>query len=110
MANTFKVLGQAAPTDTANVNLYTVPSGTAAVVSTLHVANTTTDPATCRIFVRVLGASAVAGNALTWDVELAGNSLLALTEGISLSAGDIVTVRSSVANALTFQLFGSEIV
>jgi hypothetical protein len=110
MANTYKVLGQSAPADTTNADLYTVPSGTATVVSTLHVANVTADVALARIYIRVTGDPASDANALAKDVELAANSIFALTEGISLSASDVITVRSSVANALTFQLFGSEVI
>ena len=110
MANTYKVLGQSAPADTNNADLYTVPSGTATVVSTIHVANVSGSAATCRIYIRINGAAAADGNALAKDVELAANSLMALTEGISLSAGDIITVRSSSANALTFHAFGSEVI
>ena len=108
MANTYKVLGQAAPTSTANVNLYTVPSGTATVVSTIHVANVTGTDATVSIYVRVAGATAIDANALAKTVTVAKNSVFALTEGITLSAGDIITVATGTANAITFHAFGSE--
>lgn len=109
MANTYKVLGQAAPANTSNVNLYTVPTGTAAVVSTLNVANVTALPATCRIYVRISGAAATAGNAIVYDVEIAENSIFAMTAGMTLAAGDIITVASGSAGALTYTLFGSEV-
>lgn len=109
MANTYKVLGQAAPSDTSNADLYTVPSGTAAITSTLHVANVSGDGALCRIFVRVGGSPATSGNAIAYDVSVAANSIFAMTTGMTLSAGDVVTVRSDTANAFTFQLFGSEV-
>lgn len=109
MANTYKVLGQAAPSDTSNSDLYTVPSGTAAIASTLHVANVSGNAALCRIFVRVAGAPATAANAIAYDVSVAANSIFAMTTGMTLSATDVVTVRTDTANALTFQLFGSEV-
>jgi hypothetical protein len=104
-----KVLGQAAPADTNNANLYTVPANTSTIVSTLHIANVTGSAATFRVWVRIAGATAANANAIAMDVSLAANSIFAATEGITLAAGDIVTVRSSVANALTFTLFGAEV-
>ncbi len=109
MATTYKVLGQAAPADTSNANLYTVPAETATVVSTLSVANVTDTAATFSIFVRVGGAAASDANALAKDVPLAANSIFSATVGITLAAGDIITVQSSAGNALTFQAFGSEV-
>jgi histidinol dehydrogenase len=110
MANTYKVLGQGAPADTSNADLYTVPSGTATVVSTIHVANVTADVALARIYIMVAGAPASDSNAIAKDVELAANSIFAMTEGMTLGAGDVIAVRSSVANALTFHAFGSEVI
>lgn len=109
MATTYKVLGQAAPADTANADLYTVPASTEAVVSTLLVSNTTATDATCRIFVRVGGAAAAAGNAVIYDGSVAANDFTAITLGITLAATDVITVQSGTADALTFQAFGSEI-
>jgi hypothetical protein len=43
------------------------------------------------------------------DVSVAGNSINAFTLGLTIDAGDIVSVRSTNGDDLTFQLFGSEI-
>jgi glucose-6-phosphate dehydrogenase assembly protein OpcA len=109
MATTYKVLGQSAPADTNNANLYTVPTATQTVVSTISVTNDTSTSATFRIYVRINGASAAAVNTLYLDTPLAGNSTVMITSGLTLGAADIITVRSGTANALTFQAFGSEI-
>jgi hypothetical protein len=109
MATTYKVLGQAAPANTSNADLYTVPTGFSAVVSTLQVANVTAEEATCRIFVRIGGAAAANSNAVAFDLSVPARSVLALTTGMTLAVGNIITIRSSVSNALTFTLFGSEI-
>lgn len=109
MPTTYKVLGQAAPANTSNANLYTVPASTQAVVSTISVTNDTASAATFRIYIRVNGAAAAAVNALYFDTPLAANSTLLITSGLTLGAGDIITVQSSVADALTFQAFGSEV-
>jgi hypothetical protein len=109
MPTTYKVLGQAAPSDTNNANLYTVPSSTSAVVSSIVVTNTTNQSATFRIFARIAGAAAAASNALCYDLTLAPASTKVFTIGITLATTDIITVRSGTANALTFSAFGSEI-
>lgn len=109
MANTYKVLGQANPSTTANTNIYTVPSGTSTVISTLHVANVVSGEVTCRIYVRIGGATAAAANAIAFDVKVATQSIFAITTGMTLGPGDIVTVSCNTANALTFTLFGSEV-
>jgi len=46
MPTTYKVLGQSAPSATTATTLYTVPSATSAVVSTLVVANRAATSAT----------------------------------------------------------------
>lgn len=103
-----KILGQVNPSSTSNVDLYTVPLGKSTVVSSLTITNVTSGTPTVRIFIRVAGATAAAGNALVYDGPLVGNDMKPLTIGITLAATDVVTVQASVANAVTFQLFGSE--
>jgi hypothetical protein len=109
MATTYKVLGQSAPSTTSNADLYTVPSATSAVVSTVVIANTSASYATARIFVRIAGAAAAAANAIAYDISIPNNTKVAFTDGMSLAATDIITVQTGTANALTFTLFGTEI-
>lgn len=109
MPTAYKILGQAAPADTNDANLYTVPAGTQTVVSTISVTNDTAASATFRIYIRQNGAAAGAVNTLYFDTPLGANSTLLITSGLTLSAGDIITVRSGTANAFTFQAFGSEV-
>lgn len=108
MATTFKVLGQSAPSGTANADLYTVGAGKSAVISSLVIANTTATATTARVFVRVAGATAATSNAVAYDVAIAANSHNALTEGWTLAATDVITVQTGTANALTFTLSGQE--
>jgi len=109
MTTSYKVLGQSAPTGTTNVDLYTVPSSTATVISTLNVTNLTATEATFSVYLRVDGATAASANTLLKDVPLAANSVFSATQGITLGAADIITVSTATADALSFQAFGSEI-
>jgi hypothetical protein len=109
MPQTHKVLGQSAPSSTSNADLYTAPSSTQAIVSTISVANLTTAAATFRIAVRPAGASIANQHWLAYDVSLGGGDAVNLTLGVTLAATDVVTVRSGTANALAFSAFGVEI-
>lgn len=108
MPITFKVLGQSAPANTTNADLYTVPAGRSAIVSTLTITNDTAASAKARVFVRVAGTTASTSNALVYDTTFAANSTTGLTLGITLAATDVLTVQTDTANAITFMAFGQE--
>ena len=108
MANTYKVLGQVAPSATTATTAYTVPSSTEAVVSTVIVANRSASTITYRIAVRPNGASLANSHYIAYDVPLAANDSVALTLGLTLGDTDVVTVYASSADT-SFSLFGSEI-
>lgn len=111
MATAYAILGQSAPTGVSNADLFSVTTAHSYVVSTIVVANTTTSAATYRVFARKAGAAAGASNAIVYDSTVPGNSTVTLTLGVTLNgtAGDLLTVRSGTANALTFTAFGSDI-
>jgi hypothetical protein len=108
MATTYKVLGQNAPSATTATTLYTVPSATSAVISTLMIANRAATGATYRISIRPGGASQANQHYVAYDVTVNGADSITLTLGITLAATDVVTVYASTAD-LSFNLFGSEI-
>lgn len=108
MPTTYKVLGQSNPSATTATTLYTVPSATQTIVSTIVVANTAATSATFRIAVRVAGAALATSQYVAYDVSVGANDSTALTLGITLGATDVITVYASSAN-LTFSAFGSEI-
>lgn len=108
MPNAYKVLGQSNPSATTATTLYTVPSSTSSVVSTLSVCNLSATATTFRVAVRPAGASLANQHYLAYDATILGNDAVLLTLGISLAATDVVTVYSSSAN-VSFSLFGSEI-
>ena len=108
MATTYKVLGQSAPSATTATTLYTVPSATEAVISTIVVANRAAAAKTYRIAIRPNGDTLANQHYVAYDVPLAANDSIALTLGITVDAADVITVYASSAD-LTFTAFGSEI-
>lgn len=108
MATTYKVLGQLAPSATTATTLYTVPAATQAVVSTIVIANRSAVNDIFRIAIRVAGASLANEDYVAYDVVVGAADSTALTLGITLGAGDIITVYAGTAN-LSFNAFGSEI-
>ena len=109
MPTVYKVLGQSAPANTSNANLYTVPASTSAIVSTLVIANTTATAALAEVYVRIGGAAAATSNAILYDASVPANSIATFTLGMTLATTDIITIQTATANALTFTAFGSEI-
>lgn len=109
MATTYKVLGQSNPSATTATTLYTVPSSTSTVVSTISICNQASSAASYRIAVRPAGATLAAQHYLAYDIALAANDTTALTLGITLATTDVITVYASSAT-LSFSAFGSEIV
>jgi glucose-6-phosphate dehydrogenase assembly protein OpcA len=108
MPTVYKVLGQSAPSATTATTLYTVPSSTEAVISTLIVANRAATAATYRISIRPNGATLANQHYIAYDVAVGASDSTTLTLGITLDAADVLEVYASTAN-LTFNAFGSEI-
>ena len=108
MATSYKVLAQSAPAATTASDIYTVPSATETVVSTIVVANRAAAPATYRIAVRPNGASLANQHYIAYDVTVGASDSTTLTLGITMDAADVLTVYASTAN-LSFNVFGSEI-
>lgn len=108
MATAYKVLGQQAPGATTATTLYTVPSSTEAIISTIIVANRANTAATYRISIRPNGASQANEHYIAYDVAIGANDSTTLTLGITLGDTDVITVYGSSAN-LSFNAFGAEI-
>ena len=108
MATTYKVLGQSAPSATTQTTLYTVPSATQAVISTVVVANRAAAPATYRIAVQPDGAALANQHYIAYDVTVGASDSTTITLGITMDAADVLSVYASTAN-LSFNAFGSEL-
>ena len=108
MPTIYKVLGQSAPAATTNTNLYTVPSLTNAVISSIVVASRVGTAAAFRIAIRPGGAAIADQHYIAYDVTVGAGDSTTLTLGITLAATDIITVYAS-NSSLSFNVFGSEI-
>jgi glucose-6-phosphate dehydrogenase assembly protein OpcA len=108
MPAAYKVLGQNNPAATTATTLYTVPTSTSAVVSSLTIANLASTATTFRVAVRPAGATLASQHYLAYDASLPANDTTILTLGLSLAATDVVTVYAASAN-VAFSVFGSEI-
>jgi len=91
-----------------NYNLYTVPSATQTVVSTITICNQASTAATFNVLVRPAGASSDTRHYIAYGTPIAGNDTIALTLGITLATTDVITINAS-ATTLSFAAFGSEI-
>lgn len=107
MATTYKVLGQSNPAATTATTLYTVPSATSAVCSTLTIANLGVST-TFRVAIRPAGATLSNQHYIVYDNTVNQYDTVFLTLGITLATTDVVTVYAGTAN-VSFSLFGSEI-
>jgi glucose-6-phosphate dehydrogenase assembly protein OpcA len=108
MATIYKVLGQADTSATTATNIYTVPSSTEAIISTIVVANRASTAASFRLSVRPNGETQSNKHYLAFDVPIAGNDSTTLTLGITLGDTDVITAYASTTN-LSWNVFGTEI-
>jgi hypothetical protein len=108
MPTAYKVLGQSAPSATTATTLYTVPSATEAVISTISVCNRGTSTGTFRLSVRPNGASLANQHYIVFDASCAAKDTLFLTVGATMDASDVLEVYASTAD-FSFNAYGSEI-
>lgn len=108
MTIAYKVLGQLKPAVTTESILYTVPSSTQSVCSTLSVCNTSTTSGTFRVRIKVNNAADDDKQYLMYDAPISAKDTLLLSFGATLNDADVIKVYSS-NGSIVFQLFGSEI-
>jgi hypothetical protein len=108
MANAYKVLGQNDLAATTLTDVYTVPSATETVISTIIIANRTASAETFRIAIRPNGATVTDAHYIAYGVPIAANDSTTLTLGITLDATDVLSVWASAVD-LSVNVFGTEI-
>jgi hypothetical protein len=109
MPTAYKVLGQTNPAATTESTIYTVPSSTQAVVSSIAVCNQTASSATFRIAVRpAADETTSAKHYLVYGTTVGAADTVVLTIGVTLAAGDKILGYGSTGN-LSYSAYGSEI-
>lgn len=108
MATAYKVLGQSAPAATTATTLYTCPSATQTVISTISVCNRGSSSGTFRVSVRPDGATLANQHYIAFDAAIAAKDTLFITVGATIDASDVLEVYASSAD-FSFSAFGSEI-
>jgi hypothetical protein len=89
--------------------LYTVPTSTSTVVSSLVICNQAASSATFRIAVRPSAdGSTTAKHWIVYGTTVAASDSTVITMGLTLAAGDKIQVYGSSAT-LSFSAYGSEI-
>lgn len=109
MAEAYKILAQANLTSTSDTDIYTVPTSTETVISTLVIANIGTAATTFNLAVRPDAETLANKHYIAKGVPIAASDSTTLTLGITLDAADKVTATAGTANALSFNIFGTEI-
>lgn len=105
----YKRLGATDVIANTNTLLYTVPAAKSAVVSTISVCNTGTDPGTFRVAIIPGELSAISKkDHIYYDLPLAGNDTFMATIGLTISAGYSIAVYGSSSD-IVFSSFGSEV-
>lgn len=108
MTNTYRVLGQSAPAAATDTDLYTVPAATQVVISSIIVCNQAGATRQFRVAIRPNGAALAVEHYIYFNVGVAATDTFAATLGITLDAGDVVTVRTN-NTTVSFSIYGAEI-
>ena len=111
MATTYKRLGgvQSASALTTYSNVYTVPSSTSTVISTIAICNTSSANAKYRIGVASATASPTAADWIAYDSVVSANDTTLITAGITMDTTYKFLVVSGNSTLVSFSVFGSEI-
>ena len=107
MPRNYTILGQRNPSANVLSNLYTVPAGNSAVISSINIANLGTDPAAFSIAANVSGVATANANYLAWRVPVPGNDSISLSLGITLNASSQLSINANTST-VSFSDFGTE--
>ena len=108
MANTYKSPAQLVPTAQTLTTLYTVPVLTQTVTSNIHVCNFGNTSASVRIAVRPNGATISNEHYLFYGLMVSAFDTIQLGDGITMDAGDIMSVWAS-SSSVSFNLSYAEV-
>lgn len=103
-----KILGQDVPLASTLTDVYTVPLGRTAVISSIVVCNLDSSNTVFSISLAAAGAADTPKQYIYKDLPLAANDTFVLTIGISLDENDVVRILSASGN-VSFNLSGVEV-
>ena len=112
MATSYLILGQV-HAGTSPTLLYSVPTTTSAVVSTIAICNTTALAATVNVFANKAGTTNTAATAIVYQQTIPAYTTQTYTLGVTMTnsgTADTLYVQSGTASAITVTAFGSQIV
>jgi len=110
LATSYKPLGQLDLTTASLTTLYTCPSSTETVISTVILANRSSSADTFRLAVRPDGEAIADKHYVAYDVPVAANDSTTLTLGITLEATDVLSVAAGgTASTMSANAFGAEV-
>jgi len=108
MAENYKVLSQNSPAAATAIKIYTVPSSTSTVISSILVCNRGTTTSSFRLSIRVAGEADAGKQYIYYNLKVPREDTFAATLGITITATDEIWVYAEKANQ-SFQIFGTEI-
>lgn len=108
MADSLKVLGQADLDATTLTDIYTVPSGASASISSVVVCNRSSSADSFRLAVAPAGASDDPAHYLYYDVPIPANDTFVCTIGITLGATDVIRAYGGTTD-ISVSVFGVEV-
>lgn len=107
MADIIYILGQADLAATSETDLYTVPAGGQAVLSSVVFANRNAASRTVRLYVAEGGVATADKMYIAYDVTVDGNASLVYQLGITLTESDVVRAYASDVD-VSVNVFGVE--
>ena len=108
MTTTYRVLGQTNPSANTLTTLYTVPSSTQTIVSSVTICNQSSNTALFKLAVRPFGEAIDSKHYINFNTTLPGNDTISVKLGMTLGATDVISVNVS-SSSVSFSAFGSEI-
>lgn len=111
MARSYRILGQSNPTANTLTNLYRVPVGNSAIISSITIANLNESEGVGNSFsiaVNVSGVAVSNTNYIAYRVNCPARDSITLTLGITMNAGSNISVNAN-SSLMSFSAFGTEI-
>lgn len=108
MPESRSILGQVGATPLVVTDVYTVPANTEAVVSSILVCNQSVSNGTFSLSAAAGGGADDPEQYFYWNVPIISGDTFKTTLGITLGAGDVIRVLTTVNRTIT-HVFGVEI-